>query len=253
MIPPLPKSFLRAPLAHRALHGAAGPENSRAAMRAAIAQGYGIEIDLQLSADGRAIVFHDYDLDRLTGAPGKVRDLTAEALGQCVLLGSDEGIPTLQEILHLVDGQVPLLIEIKDQDGAMGPKVGPLETAAVHDLAGYQGDVALMSFNPHSVVCLSQLAPHLPRGIVTSAYDPDAWPLPKDTCAHLRAIPDIAAAQASFISHEAADLARPRVAALKARGIDILCWTTRSLAEEAAARRVAQNVTFEGYLSPLPS
>lgn len=252
MTPRLPSSLLRAPVAHRALHGAAGPENSRAAIRAAIAHGYGIEIDLQLSADETAMAFHDYDLARLTGTSGTVQTLAADALAARTLLGSDEGIPTLDEVLEIVKGQVPLLIEIKDQDGAMGPGVGPLEVATAEALKGYAGDVALMSFNPHSVAKLAELVPHLPRGLVTSAYDPDVWPLPAKTCAHLRQIPDIARAQASFISHEAADLDRPRVAELKAQGIDILCWTIRSPEAEAEARRVAQNVTFEGYLSPIP-
>lgn len=252
MTPRLPDAFLHAPIAHRALHGAAGPENSRAAIRAAMAHGYGIEIDLQLSMDGQAMVFHDYDLKRLTGTSGTVQSLAATNLVHRTLSGSDEGIPTLKEILDLVDGQIPLLIEIKDQDGQMGPNVGALEHAAVNDLQGYAGSVALMSFNPYSVACCADLAPDLPRGLVTSAYDPDAWPLPKGTCDRLRDIPDIDASRASFISHEAADLTRPRVTELKGKGINVLCWTVRSPEAEAKARKVAQNVTFEGYLSALP-
>ena len=127
----LPAAFQTRPIAHRALHDRSDgrPENSRAAIRAAIARGYGIEIDLQLSADGQAMVFHDYALDRLTSARGAIRDRTAEALGAIALTGGDEGIPTLAEVLAITAGQVPLLVEIKDQDGAMGPDVGPLEQA----------------------------------------------------------------------------------------------------------------------------
>lgn len=251
MTPPLPESFLRLPIAHRALHGDAGPENSRAAIAAAIDHGYGIEIDLQLSADGQAMVFHDYDLMRLTGTSGTVRDLPASELATRALLGSNESIPSLSEILEQVAGRVPLLIELKDQDGAMGPDVGPLEAATVAALAGYDGPVALMSFNPHSVMRLQDLAPELPRGLVTSAYDADKWPLGAGICAHLRAIPDYVASGASFISHEAADLARPRVAALKAAGAKVLCWTIRSPDAEATARQVADNVTFEGYFAQI--
>ena len=110
-----------------------------------------------------------------------------------------------------------------------------------------------MSFNPACIHHLARLAPHLPRGITTSAYDADDWhPLPAATCDHLRDIPDYAATGASFISHEAADLSRPRVTALKAAGAAILCWTIRSAAEEAAARHIADNVTFEGYFPPGP-
>lgn len=253
---PLPESFLRLPLTHRALHDrAAGRiENSPSAIRAAVAAGYGIEIDLQLSADGVAMVFHDETLDRLTDQTGPVNARTAAELGRIRLTGSTDTIPTLAEVLALIAGRVPLLIEIKDQSLVMGPTDGRLEAATAEDLKGYTGDVALMSFNPASVAHMARLAPQLARGITTSAYDPDDWaPLPAEMCAHFRAIPDYDATLSSFISHEAPDLARPRVAELKAQGAQVLCWTIRSPGAEAEARRVADNVTFEGYLAALPA
>ncbi len=252
---PLPPAFLRTPIAHRALHDrAAGRiENSPAAIAAAVAQGYGIEIDLQLSADGQAMVFHDEVLDRLTGRQGPVNALTAAELARIALKGSADTIPTLPQVLGMVAGRVPLLIEVKDQDGMMGPAVGRLEAAAAAALEGYGGPVAVMSFNPHSVAALARLAPHIPRGLTTSAYDPEDWaPLPPATCDRLRAIPDYEPAGASFISHEWPDLPRPRVADLKSAGATVLCWTIRSPADEATARRIAHNVTFEGYAAALP-
>jgi glycerophosphoryl diester phosphodiesterase len=256
MTPRLPHAFLTVPLAHRALHDVydGRPENSRAAIRAAIANGYGIEIDLQLSSDGVAMVFHDDDLDRLTEATGLVRDQTAAELARTPLRGGSEGIPTFTEVLSLVAGQVPLLVEIKDQDGDMGPAIGPLEEAAARAVAGYDGPLALMSFNPHSVARLSALCPDRPCGLVTSAYVHADWPeLTATTCDRLRDIPDFDRTGASFISHEVADLGRPRVAELKARGIDVLCWTVRSEAQERQARKVAQNITFERYLAVHPA
>jgi glycerophosphoryl diester phosphodiesterase len=118
----LPPEFLSAPIAHRALHDAEQgvPENSRGAVQRAVRAGYGIEIDVHLSADGRAVVFHDDTLDRLTHTTGPVGKRTARELSDLVLKGSDERIPTLSDILDLVDGQVPILIEIKDQSGAIG-------------------------------------------------------------------------------------------------------------------------------------
>ena len=249
----LPEAFLTLPITHRAYHDRAArrPENSRAAVRAAVAAGYAIEIDIQPSADGVPMVFHDYDLRRLTGVAGRIRSRTATELGSLTLLDDDEGIPTLTEVLAIVAGKVPLLIEIKDQDGAMGPAVGDLEQRVAEALKGYQGPVALMSFNPHSVAALAKAAPHLPRGLTTSAYDPDNWPLlPAAVRDHLRTIPDLQRTGSSFISHEAADLDRPLVAALRAQGTKVLCWTIRSPAAEAKARTVAQNITFEGYVAP---
>ena len=253
--PSLPAAFLAAPIAHRALHDKTQgrPENSLAAIRAAIAGGYGIEIDLQLTADGEAVVFHDYDLARLTGRSGPVRQHSAGELARISLLhGDGEGIPSFAQVLSLVAGRAPLLVEIKDQDGALGAAIGLLEAAAARAVAGYDGPLAFMSFNPHSVRQMSGLAPDWPRGITTSAYRRANWPLvPAGTRDRLRAIPDFDSAGASFISHEASDLDSPRVAELKARGCPILCWTIRSPEAEAQARAVADNVTFEGYAAAL--
>jgi glycerophosphoryl diester phosphodiesterase len=245
----LARGFYDRPMAHRGLHDVSDgrPENSRAAILAAIQAGYGIEIDVQLSADGAAMVFHDYALERLTGQRGPLRLRQADDLARVSLLGGDEGIPDLPEVLKLIDGRVPLLIEIKDQDGGMGPDVGPLEQATAQAVRGYDGPVAVMSFNPYSVAKMAEFAPDVPRGIVTSAYRYEDWPLPRRTCDLLRDIPDYDRVGAGFISHEMNDLSRPRVAHLKAQGAMILCWTVRSPEEEEEAREVADNITFEGY------
>lgn len=247
---PLPEAFLTHPITHRGYHDRARGiiENSASAISAAVAAGYGIEIDLQLSADGVPMVFHDETLDRLTEEHGDLNTRTAAQLQDIRLNGSTDTIPTLAHILTLIAGRVPLLIEVKDQSLTMSPTDGRLEAATAQVLAGYAGPVALMSFNPHSVARLATLAPDLPRGLTTSAYDPIDWhPLPPATCDALREIPDYDRTLSSFISHEAGDLSRPRVTALRATGAAILCWTIRSAEAEAEARKIAQNVTFEGY------
>lgn len=253
---PLHHSFLRLPIAHRGYHdrSARRIENSRAAVQAAIDAGYGIEIDVQPSADRVPMVFHDYDLRRLTGVAGRLRAHDADALGRIRLTDSDEGIPTLSEILRIVNGQVPLLVEIKDQDGAMGTDVGPLEDAVAVLLMAYRGPVAVMSFNPNSVAAMARAAPGIARGITSSAFTPEGWPLlPAAVRDGLREIPDYDRTLSSFISHEAADLGRPRVEELRRRKAGILCWTIRSPEAEADARRIAQNITFEGYAAPIPA
>jgi glycerophosphoryl diester phosphodiesterase len=250
----LPAAFLQAPIAHRALHDvtAGRAENSPAAIQAAMDAGYGIEIDLQLSKDGEAMVFHDYDLERLAGVKGAIQTRTAAELTQIQLLGGSDRIPTLSQVLDQVAGRVPLLIEVKDQDGQMGANVGRLERATAKALEGYQGDIALMSFNPNSVRILSGLCPDRARGLTTAAYDEDWAILPKGTREKLARIGDYDAAKCSFISHDARDLNNPRVAELKRRGAGILCWTIKSANEEAEARKVAENVTFEGYMAAHP-
>ncbi|SFD02224.1 glycerophosphodiester phosphodiesterase family protein [Tropicimonas isoalkanivorans] len=248
----LPASFLDRPIAHRALHDLTDgrPENSRAAVRAAIEGNYGIEVDLQLTSDGQAVVFHDEDLARLTGQAGMVRGRTAAELSRIPLLGGDEGIPTFREILDLVGGRVPLLVEIKDQDGALGPDVGPLEAAAAEVSKGYAGPLAFMSFNPHSMIGLGRIAPETVRGLTTCGFFDEDWPdVPGARRERLADIADLDAAGGCFISHHATDLDRPAVRNLRSRGVPVLCWTIRSPEEEAAARLNADNVTFEGYLA----
>jgi len=246
----LPDSFLKHPLAHRGYHDAAAGtlENSRAAFRAAIDAGYGIELDVQLSKDGHAMVFHDYEMSRLTNERGAIRTRTRDELVKIPLKGMQETIPTLPEVLALVDGRVPLVIEINDQDGAMGPDVGPLEQSVADALKGYDGPVAMMSFNPHSVAAFAKASPDTPRGIVSCSFPAMHWlTLNKETRARLRCIPDYDRVGASFISHRHDDLKNPRVAELKAKGAHINCWTIRTPKDEAKARKIADMVTFEGY------
>ncbi|MDA8746595.1 glycerophosphodiester phosphodiesterase family protein [Litoreibacter sp.] len=246
----LSRAFLDRPITHRGLHDLANgiAENSRDAFEAAIAAGFGIECDLQLSKDEHAMVFHDYGLGRLTEDSGPVRQRDMKSLQKTQLLGSKNTIDTLPDILALVSARVPLLIELKDQDGAMGPNVGILEQRTADALKDYNGDVAVMSFNPHSTKWMSDLMPHIPCGITTSAYDPDHWPLTKARCAQLRDIPDYDASGACFISHEANDLDRARVTELKSKGAAVLCWTIRSQAQADDALKRADNITFEGYV-----
>ncbi|MEO1138332.1 MAG: glycerophosphodiester phosphodiesterase family protein [Pseudomonadota bacterium] len=252
----LDRAFLAVPLAHRALHDVSDgrPENSRSAIVAAIDHGYGLEIDLQLSRDGAAMVFHDYDLKRLTGVSGAVQQRDAAALEQVQLSGGQEGIPGFSEVLSLVAGRVPMLVELKDQHGQMGVTDGRLEAATAQALTDYGGPVAVMSFNPEMVAKMAVLAPDVPRGLVTCGYPQRDWSLLRpDVRDRLRNIPDYDRVGATFISHQASDLGRPRVAALKARGAKVFCWTIRSPQDEAEARQVADNVTFEGYLAAVPA
>jgi len=247
----LPKAFFDRPIAHRGLHDVTDgrPENSLTAFRAAIEHGFGIELDLQISKDGRAMVFHDYDLQRLAGTSGAMCQRTADELADIPLTGGSEGIPTLADVLKLVDGQVPLLIEIKDQDLRLGPNVGALEDATAKDLTAYSGPAALMSFNPHSVMHMASLCPSIPRGLTTCNYDKDDWLLVPDARREeLASIPDYERTGACFISHQQDQLDSPRVRDLKANGAAIFCWTIRSADQEATARKIADNVTFEGYM-----
>lgn len=247
----LDPAFLARPLAHRGFHDrkAGRVENSRAAVRAAVEAGYGIEIDVQLSSDGAAMVFHDEDLKRLTGREGLVRDFTAAELGKIELLDGGETIPTLPEILEIVGGKAALVIEIKDQSGHMGPEgVGPLEESVIAALKGYEGPIAAMSFNPFSVFHLRDHAPDLARGLVSYDYDhPHEAAIAPERRAHLADLKDFDEAKADFVSYGAKSFPRPAVSALRRKGVPILCWTIRSFLEVPFASLHADQITFEGF------
>lgn len=245
----LPEAFLDRPIAHRGLHNArAGViENSMSAFQAAMAHGYCIELDVQLSSDDHAIVFHDYHLDRLTGESGPIRERTAAELSQIRLRGTEDAKLPLADVLAEVRGRVPVLIEIKDQSLIYGPVDGVLERAVADALATYAGPAAVMSFNPHAIKAMAELAPDIPRGLVTERF---TWLNVSDraTRRRMNAIADFEPTGSSFISHDVRNLPNPRVAEIRSAGNPILCWTVRSERKEARVRPYVDNITFESYL-----
>lgn len=157
-----------APVAHRGdwSAGPERPENSLAAFASAVDRSLTIELDVHLTSDGVVVVLHDDDLARMTGQPGLVADTPLAEIKQRRLLGGDQSVPTLAEVLALVDGRVPLLVEIKKQ-----PKVGPLEDAVARELAAYRGPVAVMSFNPFTLARMASVAPDVMRGQLSGDFD----------------------------------------------------------------------------------
>jgi len=248
----IPSIFLEAAIAHRTLHDITDgrPENSIAGAAAAIKHGYGIEIDLQMSKDDVPMVFHDYSLERLTDEVGAVAQRTSKELGYIRLKHGDECIPTLEAFLKFIDGRVPLVVEIKDQDGALGPNVGALERATCSVLKNYKGPTVLMSFNPHSVAKCAEFAPDIPRGLVTGTFLAKDWRfVPEGRRMELAGIPDYDRVDACFISHHVMHLEDAVVTCRKQQGATILCWTVRTAMVEEVARKVADNITFDGYLA----
>ncbi len=159
--PPTDKALL-CDYAHRGLHGHGVPENSLAAFARACEAGHGIELDVQLSADGEVMVFHDYTLMRMTGYDQKLCALTAAELSAQKLDGSNEKIPTFAEVLTAVDGRVPLLVELKGEsfDVSLCIKVAAL-------LREYPGLYCIESFNP---LLLREMKKHLPHAYCGLLY-----------------------------------------------------------------------------------
>lgn len=246
----LPRAFIDRPLAHRGLHNAVKGiiENSLNAFDAAIWHDYGIELDVQISRDGIPVVFHDDDLRRLTCEDGYLADRTAAELATISLKDGAETIPTLAVTLGHIAGRVPVLIEIKDQSVHQRSQLDIAQQVARVVTARPEGEqIAVMSFNPIYIIGLRDLAPGIPRGLTTGPARVFS-DLPEARRAELVNIVHYNAAGASFVSHDREDLDNHRLHKLKAKGASILCWTIRGPEEEAAARKVADNVTFEGYL-----
>ena len=253
-MPALDPAFLKTPITHRALHDASkgAYENCRSAVVAAIEHEYAIEIDLQLSADGRAMVFHDETLDRLTDKRGDVSDYTAAELSRIKVGSGQDVIEPLEDILRLIDGRVPLLIELKDQSRQLSQTDGRLEQATIDALSLYHGPVAVMSFNPYMIATMAKLSSDLPLGLTTGSFVDPTWGIDAERIAHLSQIADFDPKRYSFVSHFALELAAPCIQTLKEKGTAIFTWTIRSPEAEAIARQTVDNITFEGYLAAHP-
>jgi len=218
------------------MHGAGRVENSPSAFRAAIAAGLGIECDVQLTADDAALVFHDWDLDRLTAKQGPVRGRTLEMLSQIRLHGG-EPIWTLPELLAEVGGRVPLLVEIKSRSEMPWDR---LCRAVARAFAAYAGPVAAMSFDPNVVRWFATGAPEVVRGLViTENGQPGAFAVSHAILAN-------SVARAEFIAFDVRDLPSPLAATLRAKGLPVLTWTVRDEATLAAAREFADAPIAEG-------
>jgi glycerophosphoryl diester phosphodiesterase len=225
------------PIAHRGLHDRARgrPENTLAAFGAAVAGHYAIECDLHIAADGVPVVFHDDQLERLTGKQGAVRDFTSAELGDLRIADSREWIPTLEELLARVAGRVPLVLELKHVPG----RDAGLAFAVAELLRDYPGPAALMSFEPGLIAEVKAADPNLPRGFVAAGR----W---RTGPRYMR---EVLALGVDFISYAIHDLPTPMpVIAHRLLGIPLICWTVRTRAEVERARRWTDQITFEGFL-----
>lgn len=205
--------------AHRGLHGDGLVENSPSAFAAAIQRGFGIECDVQRSGDGQAMVFHDWDLDRLTAETGAVMDRTAGALAAVPLTGTGDTIPTLRQLLDLVAGRVPLLIEVKSK---REHRITGLCMAIRRALEGYRGEHAVMSFDPRVSRWFAEQSPFTVRGLVVT--EENARTLSGNVRRHLA----LWHARPDFLAYDVRDFPSKFAAHQRRRGIPVTAWTVRS-------------------------
>ncbi|CAN0448642.1 unnamed protein product, partial [Phaeothamnion confervicola] len=219
-------------------------ENTAGAFEAAIKGNFAIECDVQLTADGEAIVFHDDDLDRLTEAKGPVKALTVPALQKVKLKATSDRMQTLAELLEQVDGRATLVIELKSLwDGNEA-----LAKRALQVLERYSGPYCLMSFDPDVIACLRVLSPQTLRGIVADrTTDPYYNALPVAKRHSMRTFAHLAETQPHFVSYYWRELPFEPVTEIRNAGHPVITWTLRSKEEASQALRYCDQVTFEGY------
>ena len=230
--------------AHRGLHDSVRAENSLSAFRAAVEAGYGIELDVRLSSDGVLVVFHDDTLDRVTAEKGRVDLKTAEELRKINLSDTSDTIPTFEEVLSLVDGRVPLLVELKEDAGKYG-----VTEKAVEMLRSYKGEYIIESFNPVALGRVKKIAPEVIRGFLSQnflsqeKYRSATYFLLQNLLLNVVCRPDFIAYR-----HNDAKSAPLRIARAFFK-LATIAWTVRSQSEEdAAIANGFDGVIFEGYV-----
>lgn len=230
-------------IAHRGLWSPHGPpENSLGAFQAACVAGYGIELDIQLSADGEAMVFHDDDLERMTGVAGRLSDRTTSELADLRLKGTDERIPTLMETLALVGRRAMVHVELKTPYG----HVGPLEQRAHEVLIDHAGAVCVIGFNPYSHAWFAERFPGVLRGLDSYSYKraPQMAEAQRESFARLE---HVAIAKPNFLALGLDMLPSARAAELRAEGLPVVAWTVRQPEQWEAVRGGCDNLIFEGF------
>lgn len=228
----------RRPIAHRGLHDGNRDrfENSLSAFGAAIDHDYAIELDVQLSADGKAIVFHDETLDRLTSERGPVVARSANDLQTFALGGTPDRIPTLAKTLDFVAGRVPVIIEMKDN----GDRNASLARAVADDLAGYSGPVAVMSFSHELLSRFRDTGSPAPLGLTAEGIGGPAF------AEHEKAL----ALGVAFVSYHVRALPNAFIRRVREElGLPVITWTVRTPDDAETTRTYADQMTFEGFLA----
>lgn len=229
-------------IAHKGLFDHLTPENSLAAFQKAVDNNYIIECDVRIIADGTVVVFHDEQLSRMTGRDGYVKNLTKESLSEYKLLDADECIPTLEQVLELVDGKVGVLIDLKETQ----IRVGQLEKAVCKIIRHYKGDVAIQSFNPLSLEWFAKYSPNVLRGQISSYFKGNEY---KGISAlrkfMLKRLKFNKRSKPNFISYDINDL--PNRFVKKYKDIPLIGWTVTSQEQYRKSFNDVDNIIFEGF------
>lgn len=231
--------FCKYKLAHRGLHNEMFPENSLGAFENACTYKFAIELDVRILSDGTAVIFHDRNLLRMCGIDKNINDLTLKELDDYKLNGSKYSIPTLKQVLELVDGRTPIMIELKPVN-----KKEKIEEKVYSLIKDYKGDIAVKSFNPISMMWFKKHAPEVLRGMLSSSFN-DIEGLPLLYKQIVKKLRLFSLVKPDFISYNHSDLPNKYVTKRK---VPVIAWTITDKEMESEAMKNADNIVFEGYV-----
>ncbi|MDG1709428.1 MAG: glycerophosphodiester phosphodiesterase family protein [Emcibacteraceae bacterium] len=237
----MPKWLTKQPFAHRGLHSPRNNivENSLSAFQSAISNGFGFELDVLLSKDNKAIVFHDVSMKRLTNQNDAIIDLNASELEKIVLNGTKDHIPTLETVLHHFQGVAPILIEIKGDQGLLDV----ISEAVNNEIKDYSGEVAVMSFYPEITKHFKSNYPEILCGLVATRKNDEK--LHSECYKTDFQIDTLNSQNLDFIAYDIKSLPNDTSRFCIRENIPVLTWTVKSEEDKNYAKKHANNIIFE--------
>lgn len=228
-------------LSHRGMFNDKYPENTLGAFQNAVDNHYGCELDVQMTTDGVLVVFHDYDMERLCGVKGDIREKSWDEIKDLKVKGTEYGIPTFKEVLNLVNGQIPLLVEVKHHK-----HIGEMETKIRDMLREYKGLYAIESFNPFIVRWFYKHANEMIRGQLSCTFDGD--PLPKYQKKVLRALLFMKYNHSQFLAYDVDDITTNKKVLKYKEKMPVVMWTVRDPKDLDRTKGYYDNYIFEGWI-----
>ena len=231
------------PIAHRGLHTKDIPENSLSAFENALKNNYAIELDVQFTKDKEVVVFHDENLKRMTNDTRNIEDVNYDELKNLRLDNTNEIIPTLEEVLELVDSKVAILIEIKDCKDYI-----ELSEKTYEILKGYEGNYAIQSFNPFILEWYKNNASEVIRGQLSGTFTEGSESLNSFEKFVLKNMLLNFKSKPNYIGYELDGIPKSKLESLRKKGVPIIVWTVKNKEDMEKAYKYSDNITFENFL-----
>ena len=231
------------PIAHRGLHTKDIPENSLSAFENALKNNYAIELDVQFTKDKEIVVFHDENLKRMTNDTRNIEDVNYDELKNLRLGNTNEIIPTLEEVLELVDSKVAILIEIKDCKDYI-----ELSEKTYEILKGYEGNYAIQSFNPFILEWYKNNASEVIRGQLSGTFTEGSESLNSFEKFVLKNMLLNFKSKPNYIGYELEGIPKSKLESLRKKGVPIIVWTVKNKEDMEKAYKYSDNITFENFL-----